>query len=92
MKTENHSFINWSQLVEQKEDLKDWIDWAFRGVIASSLVLAISYVRSMSQDINQIAMGMVELRADNRSAQVNIQDLKNRLERLEQRVFFEKKP
>jgi hypothetical protein len=91
MKAAHQSFINWSYLVEQKDELKNWMEWAFRGIVASSLILAISYVRSMSQDINQIALGMVELKSEARNTQTSVLELKARVERLESKVFFEKR-
>lgn len=75
-------------LMEKKDELRLWLDWALRGIIVAMLGFAVSYLSSISQDIGKITIAIVELRSENKSLSDRMDYLGKRVDRLENTRFF----
>lgn len=83
------------------EEIKRWVDWGIKGMLTSLLTFAVSYLRTISQDLNSMSIAIVEIRGENhRTAdKVDSQSLQMktrmdflsaRIERVESFIIFKK--
>lgn len=103
MNRDNCFPLTWAWLMDQKDEVRTWTDWALRAILFSMFGLAVSYLKTMSQDIGQMSLAVVELKSENRrladrldleakGAQARIEQIARRVDRLEGVTFFRKQP
>lgn len=85
-------------LMERRDELRAWLDWALRGILVAILGFSISYWKSIATDISSMSTAIIEMKSENRrladrleaqarETQIRIEQLGNRVDRLENQSF-----
>lgn len=75
-------------LMERKEEIRDWVDWALKGIFAVLGGAAVAYLSTISTDIRQMSGAIIRVEGENKRLSDRIDILTQRLDRVENKVLF----